>query len=152
MARLGGNQGRLLVAISQGGTPEPVAYLTKWQATFHHDLLDASSMDDHNKVYLRDIGAGTGNFNGWYDDVSAQLYAAAVDGVGRRFYLYPSLTENTRYWFGSGLFDFSVQGGNGEIIAVNGAWAATEVASAGMGVGSGEWDGGGTWDDGSTWT
>lgn len=124
LARIHGRSGRLYVAIASGGTAEPIAFLSKWTADFTTDKVDVTAMGDGNKTYVAGLPDSKGTFAGWYDDATAQLYTAASDGIARKFYLYPSNALVTQYWFGTGLFDFSVSGGSDEAVAVSGSWAA----------------------------
>lgn len=128
-----------MVARLTDGTPEPVAYITRWEASFKPQTIDVTSTDDDNPVYVGGIGSGSGNFDGWYDDETAWLYTAAMDGLPRRFYLYPSLVDSNIYWYGRALFEFRVRGGVGEIISVNGAWAAMELFLASSADGPQRW-------------
>jgi len=72
-----------------------------------------------------------GNFGGFFDDATAQLYTAANDGLARRFYLYPDATDGTAgpYWFGTATFDFNVSGGTGDAVGVSGTWAAASAVA-----------------------
>ncbi len=127
MARIHGRAGRLYAGIASGGTAEPVAYLTKWQADFTTDKVDVTAMGDVNKTYVSGLPDAKGTFGGWYDDQTAQLYTASQDGVARKFYLYPNNTTITQYFYGTGLFDFTVTGGVEEAVAISGSWAAASA-------------------------
>lgn len=119
----------MYAGIASGGTAEPVAFLAKWQIDFTTDKTDVTAMGDTNKTYVSGLPDSKGTFNGWYDDATAQLYTAAQDGVARKFYLYPSTSNNGQYWFGTALFDFSVTGGVEEGVAVSGAFAAASAVA-----------------------
>lgn len=110
--------------ITGSGSAEPISFLTKWAVDFSTEMLDVTAMGDTNKVYAADLPDAKGTYNGWYDDATAQLYTASQDGVARKFYLYPSNAATSKYFFGTGFFDFSVQGGVGEAVAINGNWSA----------------------------
>lgn len=134
MARRHGRKGRLYVAISSGGTPEPIAYLNTWNIDFTTDKVDVTAFEDDNKVKsggLADVGIG---FGGFWDSATAQLETAALDGVERGFYLYPDRSNDAgRYWYGEALFDFSVSGRVDGAVEISGsAEAAGNVTSVGL--------------------
>lgn len=108
MARQHGRNARLYMAITSGGTAEPVAFLNQWSISFTTDNVEVTSFGDRNKVYVAGLPDASGSYSGFYDDETAQFYTAAQDGVARRFYLYPSTTSTAQYFFGTGLFDFSL--------------------------------------------
>jgi hypothetical protein len=84
-------------------------------------------MGDTNKVYVSGLPDASGEFSGFYDDATAQTYTAAVDGVARNFYLYPSLLTATQYFYGQILPDFSVNGGVGSAVEVSASWNASSA-------------------------
>jgi hypothetical protein len=132
VARIHGRNGRLYVGIASGGTAEPVAFMNKWSLAFTTDDVEVSAFGDTNKTYVTGLPDVAGTFSGFYDDATAQTYTAATDGAARRWYLYPDNTATTKYWFGTGVFDFTVTGGIGEAVAVSGDWkAASAVAKVG---------------------
>lgn len=109
MARQHGRNARLYMGITSGGTAEPVAFLNQWSISFTTDNVEVTSFGDSNKVYVAGLPDASGSYSGFYDDATAQFYTAAQDGVARRFYLYPSTTSTAQYFFGTGLFDFSLE-------------------------------------------
>lgn len=131
MARVAGRSGRLYVAITSGGTAEPITYLNTWSINFATDNIEVTAMGDTHKVYVSGLPDASGSFAGFYDDATAQTYTAATDGVARKFYLYPS-AATTIYWFGTGLFDFSVSADVGGAAQISGDFAAASpVAKVG---------------------
>lgn len=132
MARIAGRNGRAYVALTSGGTAQPVAFLSTWSINFTVDKFEVTAMGDSNKVYVAGLPDAQGQFSGFYDDASAQLYTAATDGVARAFYLYPSTTNNSQYFWGTILPDFSVEGGVGSAVSVSSSWnAASSIAKVG---------------------
>lgn len=124
MARKHGRNGRLYVAITSGGTAEPIAYLNSWDISFEVDNVEVTSFGDTNKVYVAGLPDASGSFAGFYDSSSAQLYTAATDGIARKFYLYPD-TGDSVYWSGEALFDFSVSSSVDGAVTVSGNWNAS---------------------------
>jgi len=129
VARLAGKSGRLYVNLTSGGTAEPITFLKSWSISFSVDNIEVTAMGDSNKTYVAGLPDASGSFAGWYDDATAQTYTAAQDGVARKFYLYPTNAATTQYWFGTALFDFSVNSGVGDAIDVSGDWNAASIVS-----------------------
>lgn len=127
MARIAGRNGRLYAGISSGGTAEPIAFLNRWSLQFSTDKLDVTAMGDTNKVYVSGLSDASGSFAGFYDTSTSQLYTAATDGVSRKVYLYPDINSSGQYWFGTALFDFSIDGDVGGPVAVSGSLAAAST-------------------------
>jgi hypothetical protein len=124
VARLSGKNGRLYAGVTSGGTAEPIAFINSFSLSFTTDKQDVTCFGDTGKVYVSGFADATGDFAGFYDDATNQLYTAATDGVARRMYLYPDMTTNTKYWFGTAIFDFSVQQNLSGGVAISGSWAA----------------------------
>ena len=83
---------------------------------------------DSNKTYVSGLPDVSGSFAGFYDSASAQLYTAAVDGVARKFYLYPS-TADAIYWFGTATFDMSVETGVADAVKISGTFKAASAVT-----------------------
>ena len=129
---LHGRSGRLYVAITSGGTAEPLANLNNWTFDANTDKVDVTVFGDTNKVNVAGLPNASGTFAGFYDSASAQTYTAAADGVARKFYLYPTTNITGTYWFGTGLFDFNAAGAVDGAVTVSGSWtAASSVIKVG---------------------
>lgn len=124
MARKAGRNARIYVGIASGGTAEPIAFQTNWTLDSSTDDIDVTAFGDSNKVYVSGLPDASGSFAGFFDDESNQLYTASQDGVARKFYLYTDNTVTTKYWFGTGLFDFSVDVGVNDALKVSGNFKA----------------------------
>src|SRR5262245_66222999 len=111
MARIAGRNGRLYVGITSAGTAEPIAFLSKFTASWTTDKYDVTAFGDANKSYVAGLPDFQATYNGWYDTATAQLYTAATDGVARKFYMYTDTvgTATTNYWFGTAFFDFNIE-------------------------------------------
>jgi len=129
MARIHGQRGRLYVALASGGTAEPVAFLNAWSLAAETDKVDVTAFGDANKVYVSGLPDSQGDFAGFYDDATAQTYTAATDGIARKFYLYPSTSNNGQYWYGTALFDFKVEGGTTDAVKLSGSWNAASAVT-----------------------
>lgn len=131
MARIAGTTGRLYVGIaSSSAAAEPIAYISKMALDFATDDLEVTAMGDVNKVYVAGMPDCSGSFSGFYDDATAQTYTAARDGAARNFYWYPKTPSNTGpYWFGTGLFDFSIETDINGAVAVSGNFKAASAVT-----------------------
>lgn len=129
MARQHGRNARLYMGITSGGTAEPVAFLRQWSISFTTDNVEVTSFGDTNKVYVAGLPDASGSYSGFYDDATAQFYTAAQDGVARRFYLYPSTTSTAQYFFGTGLFDFSLESTVDGANSISGDFQAASIVS-----------------------
>jgi hypothetical protein len=126
--RIHGRNGIAYVGIASGAAASPVAYLSTWSINFAVDQPEVTAMGDTNKIYVAGLPDASGDFGGFYDDSSRQLYTAARDGVARPFYLYPDLVlDPNQYWFGQILPDFSVTGGVSAAVAIKSAWKAASA-------------------------
>ena len=124
MARVAGRRGRLYAGIaSDTAVAEPITFLNKWGINFTTDKIDVTCLGDTNKNYVSGLPDAAGDFGGFYDTATAQLYTASQDGLARRFYLYPDISDGD-YFYGTALFDFAITGEVASGVAVSGSWAA----------------------------
>lgn len=108
MARIHGRNARLYASVTSGGQAEPIAFLNQWSISFNVDNVDVTAFGDTTKVYVGGLPDASGSYSGFFDDATQQFYTAATDGVARKLYLYPVASDTTKYFFGTALFDFSV--------------------------------------------
>jgi len=135
MARIHGRNGVVYLGLTNGGAASPVTFLTDWSINKTVDKVDVTAMGDPNKIYVSGIPDAAGDFTGWYDDSTPQMYAAANDGLSRNFYLYESTLSAANYWFGQILPDFSVSGGVTKAVDIKSAWkAASPIQRSRSGV------------------
>jgi hypothetical protein len=132
MARIHGRNGRVYMNLASGGTPEPVAFLSSWSINFTVDKVDVTAFGDTNKIYVGGLPDAAGEFSGFYDDATTQVYTAAVDGIQRKFYLYPNNLTTSQYWFGAVLPDFKVNGAVSGAVEISSSWnAASPILKVG---------------------
>lgn len=127
MSRIHGRRGRVYLNITSGGTAEPITFLNSWSISFAVDKAEVTAFGDSNKVYVAGLPDASGEFSGFYDDATAQTYTAATDGVARKFYLYPSTSTSTQYWFGEILPDFEVNASVGGAAEISSSWNASSA-------------------------
>ena len=126
MTRIHGKSGFVYMGIASGATASPIAFLTNWNINFTVDQPEVTAFGDANKIYVSGLPDASGDFTGFFDDASRQIYTAARDGIARNFYLYPNtVADPFMYWFGQILPDFQVSGGISEAISVKANWKAS---------------------------
>ena len=132
MAAVPGRLGMLYANMTSSGAAVPIAFINSWDANFATDKYPITSFGDTNKKYMAGLPDASGNFAGFYDAATPQMYTAAVDGVARNMYFYPSTLATGQYWFGTVLFDFNVSFPMDGPATITGTWsAATTVAKVG---------------------
>jgi hypothetical protein len=132
MARIHGRRGRVYMDLTGAGSAEPLPFFASWSISFSTDKQEVTAMGDNNKVYVAGLPDASGDFSGFYDDSTVQTYTAAVDGLARKFYLYPNTLTNTQYFWGTILPDFAVNGAVGGAVEVKASWnAASTIAKQG---------------------
>ncbi len=129
MARIAGRNGRIYANVTSAGTAEPITFLNNWSINFTPGKIDVTAFGDSGMTYVAGLPDTTGDYSGFYDDGTTQFYTAAVDGVARKFYLYPSTSTATQYWFGTAIFDFNVQAAVDGAVQVTGSWNAASVVA-----------------------
>lgn len=132
MARIAGRNGRVYLAIASGGTAAPLPFVSDWSISFATAKLDVTAMGDANMVYVSGLPDASGDLSFFYDDSTAQTYTAAVDGIERKFYLYPSTLTPTQYFFGTVLIDFNLSSSVSGPAQGTASWnAASTIAKVG---------------------
>lgn len=130
MARRHGRNGRVYMNLTSGGTAEAVAFIKSYSLSATSDKTDVTAFGDANKIYVAGLADASGSFDFWYDDATVQTYTAAVDGVARKMYLYPDITNTpTQYFWGTIFPDFSVQGGVDGAVEGSCSWNAASTIS-----------------------
>lgn len=129
MARRAGRNSRVFMALASAGTPEPIAFAKSNTLSATTDKFDVTAFGDGNKIYVAGLPDASGSFDFWFDDATTQTYAAAVDGVARKFYFYPDFVNSpTVYWYGSWFVDFSITSSVDGAIDGKASWnAATTI-------------------------
>lgn len=126
MARRHGKTGKLMMGIAtSAAAPEAVAYIKMWSGSFATDRAEGTAFGDTNKVKFSGLPDASGSFDGFFDNATAQTYTAALDGIARKFYMYPDHTNDPSvYWYGSAFFDFSVSTPIDGMVTISGTWDA----------------------------
>jgi hypothetical protein len=132
---VGKQSGRNAVIYLGATTAAAASLLTfqnTWSIDFTSEKIDVTSFGDPTKTYVTGIADAQGEFSGFYDDASPQTYTAAIDGLSRKFYLYPTSLLPGTYFFGTVFVDMSVNAAVAGAIEVSAKWnAATSMAKVG---------------------
>lgn len=132
IGRNAGRNARIYFAMASGAEASSLAYQAEWTINFGTPKIDVTAFGDANKVTVSGLPEASGSFSGFYDDSSAQTYTAAVDGLARKFYLYPNAGLATRYFFGTINTDIQFGSTVGGAVTVSSAWeAASQVQFVG---------------------
>lgn len=132
MARIAGRNARMYVAITSGGTAELIPYIKSFSIKSATDRYDVTAQGDTGKAYVAGLPDAQGDWSGFYDTATAQLFTASQDGVARRVYMYPDITSPGTYWFTTAFFDFNIENSVDAASPINGTWAAaTSLAKVG---------------------
>lgn len=133
MVRRAGRNAGIYVGATTAAEASPLTFQNKWSGNFETEKLDVTAFQDTTRVYVAGIADAQGEFSGWYDDATAQTLTAALDGLARKFYLYPdTVNKPAQYWFGTIFVDFSAEAEAQGAIMVASKWvAASSIAKVG---------------------
>lgn len=125
MGRIAGRKAVIYMGIaSSAASASLVAYQSAFSINFPTDKIEVTAFGDPGKTYVGGMPDQSGSFSGFYDDASAQTYTAAIDGLERKFYLYPSSLLTTQYFFGTIIVDQSISNEVSGAPTVSADWSA----------------------------
>ncbi len=128
MPRRHGRNGQVYVGLTSAAQATPLPFQAAWSINQVTDKDDVTAFGDGNKVYVAGLPDASGDFGGFLDDATSQTYIAAVDGLARKFYLYPDATNSPNvYWFGTILPDLSSDGAIGGAVNFKSSWNAASA-------------------------
>ena len=108
MGRYHGQTGLAYVSASAATAAVSFTRLTAWSISYARDMADATSCNDANKIYTQGLKDVSGSISGWWDDGIEGLFTAADSATGCNIYLYPAAAALTKYHYGLGWMDMSV--------------------------------------------
>lgn len=135
MSRKAGRNAVLYLSLDGTAAPTPVLYLNKFSLNKSVNYIDVTSFGDQNKVYAAGLPDAKGSVAGFYDAGagaagSDALYNASNDGIARNFYAYlDSATPTLDYFYGSALWDFTLDTSVDGAIAISATLQAAGVIS-----------------------
>ncbi len=124
MGRNHGKRGRVYMGIAAAAEASPIPFIAGWEVNHATDKADVTAMGDSNKVVVNGMPGADGSFRGFLDDATAQTYTAAIDGLARKLYIYPDISSNTKYWYGTAAVDMSAAGGVDSAVTLSASWSA----------------------------
>jgi hypothetical protein len=122
--RIHGRSGVAYLSLNYGDAASPAAFLSGWSVSWSQNPQDVTGIPDGQHIYIAGIPASAGSFDGYFDTATAQAYSAAVDGLPRNMYLYPSAASAGTYFSGMVLPDYSTGGGVSAAVALKVTWAS----------------------------
>lgn len=122
--RIHGRSGVAYLSLHSWDAASPVAFLSDWDIGWTAQLFDVTCVPDVQVIHAAGEPEAAGSFSGWYDTATAQTYAAAVDGLPRNMYLYPSTAFPGSFFYGLVLPDYGLGGGTASAVSVKVAWSA----------------------------
>lgn len=132
MARIAGRNAAIYVGATTSAQASLLTFQNSWSMSFESEKIDVTAFGDTNKSYVAGIADSMGEFSGFYDDASAQTLTPAIDGLSRKFYLYPNSNTATQYFFGTIFVDFSINAEVAGAVEVSAKWnAASTIAKVG---------------------
>lgn len=132
MAKIAGRNAAIYLGQTTSAAASPLTYKNSWSISFETEKIDVTTFGDSTKTYVTGIADAMGELAGFYDDASNQSYTAAIDGLSRKFYLYPNSNTPTQYFFGTVFIDMSINGTVAGAVEVSAKWnAATSMAKVG---------------------
>lgn len=132
MGKIAGRNAVIYLGATNSAAASPLTYQNTWSIDFTSDKIDVTSFGDSTKTYVTGIADAQGEFAGFYDDASPQTYTAAIDGLSRKFYLYPNSNTATQYFFGTVFADMSLNAAVAGAVEVSAKWnAATTISKVG---------------------
>jgi hypothetical protein len=107
VSRIAGRNAVIYFGATTSAQASPLSYANTYTLNFGSTKIDVTAFLDRGKVSLAGLSEQSGSMAGFYDDGSGQTYTAAVDGLARKLYIYPSSLTVTQYFFGSVVADFN---------------------------------------------
>lgn len=124
MPRIGGRFGRVYLGTTTSAAASEVPFVGNWSLNAATDFIDVTAMGDAGKVYVPGLPDQSGDIGGYMDDATSTLYDAAIDGLARRFYLYPTVNTPTLYFWGTVFVSASFSAAKDGAVEMSGNWAA----------------------------
>lgn len=132
MGRIAGRNAVIYLGATTSAAASPITFQNTWSMNFTSDKIDVTAFGETTKTYVAGIADAQGEFAGFYDDSTPQTYTAAIDGLSRRFYLYPSSLNTAQYFFGTVFADMSINAAVAGATEVSASWnAASSIAKVG---------------------
>jgi len=127
MARYHGKKGLLYMAADGAAAAVAVVNAAAWSLDGTSDTADVTCFGDTHKVYVLGLRDCKGAFSGFWDETADVPFDAMESEDAVNMYLYPSSDAITKYWYGSGYVDCSVDVPVDGPAAISGNWVAAST-------------------------
>lgn len=112
------------MSVTSGGSAAALPNANKWSKNLSAKRDDATAFGDNNNIYVQGLPDGSGSFEAIWDKGTAQTYTAAMDGLARNSYFYPTTPSTAGpYWYGSYFWDFQIETEVGNAVKIKGTFA-----------------------------
>jgi hypothetical protein len=132
VARYHGRRSRVLMSTTAAGAASEVIGIRSWSYSQEVDTVEVTAFGDTNKRYVQGLPDATGEFEGFWEDSEAKIWAAVASGDGVKIYMYPDHTNApSKYVYGPAWLSASIETAvDGAVtisasFAANGAWGST---------------------------
>jgi hypothetical protein len=125
MSRISSRNAVIYMGTTTAAEASLLTYQNSYTMNLTFERIDVTAFGDTTKQYVAGIADASGEFSGFLDDASVQTYTAAIDGLSRKFYLYPSALTVARYFFGTILADMTINGAVAGAAEVSASWSAS---------------------------
>lgn len=127
MSRISSRNAVIYLGATTSAEASLLTYQNSYTLNLEFERIDVTAFGDSTKQYVAGIADASGEFSGFLDDASVQTYTAAIDGLPRKFYLYPSSLSTGRYFFGTVLADLTINGEVAGAAEVSSKWSAAST-------------------------
>lgn len=119
-----GRFGSVYMDITGSGSAQRIPGSQNWMVNFTAKRDEVTAFGDGNNHYTQGLADGSGSVDLYWDNGTHQTYTAAMDGVARKTYLYPTTPATAGpYWYGTAFWDFSVTTDVGKAVLVKATFA-----------------------------
>jgi hypothetical protein len=127
VGRIAGRNAAIYFGATTSAQASPLTFQNTWSMNFTSEKIDVTAFGESTKTYVAGIADAAGEFSGFYDDATPQTYTAAIDGLARRMYLYPSNLNTAQYFFGTVFADMSINAAVAGATEVSASWNAAST-------------------------
>lgn len=106
------------------GAATSVLQLNAWSINATTDKIEVTPFGSANKTYVQGLPDIQGTFGGFWNDGESKPFTGSASTDGVKFYLYPTASAPTKYWYGPAWLDLSMDVGVSGAVTISGNFAA----------------------------
>lgn len=106
MSRLHGKNAVIYIGAA-GAAAVNIGEQVDWSIDMEVATVDASSLNQTWKNFLKGMMGWSGSLNGNFDPSSVQIWSAATSNVAEKIYIYPTISSPTLYYYGTAWIMFN---------------------------------------------